>query len=576
MTRVRNNISRRLFIRRTGGALAAMSVLGCQGEQPGARERTLVFRNGVVFPVDNAFSEHQALAIRGNRVFATGSNDEVEAAVGPGAEIIDLGGRTILPGFIEPHMHFALMAGIGHYTDVGAFQQPTFDSALGALRRVAEAAGEGDWVEARQFDPILLDPPRDLTTRELDEIAPDKPVFVLNASGHIAYVNSRALALAGVTPDTPDPDGAEYGHYEDGTPNGVLYGAGAILPILLLNQNTADRIQTRFVEAGVEVGATASQHGITTLCDQATGGLAGPADLEFYRQMFATERMKARIRASLYNERAADWDASGAQFGDGDALMRVVAWKVVTDGSNQGFTGRQREPYVGTDSMGLYYIDPEELKSLVMTRSAQGWPLALHGNGDAAIDSILDAVEEAERAGIDVRSLRHRIEHCSILHDDQIERIAALGMGPSFLINHVHYWGHVMRDKVFGPEKVQLLDRCESVDRAGITWSIHTDAPVSPFGSLHKIRVAVVRDLWKEPDTILAPDERVSVESAIRAVTINAAWQCHSDHEIGSLQQGKLADFVVLEADPRAVEPETISDIRVSETWMDGQKVYGS
>jgi predicted amidohydrolase YtcJ len=253
-----------------------------------------------------------------------------------------------------------------------------------------------------------------------------------------------------------------------------------------------------------------------------------------------------------------------------------VAWKVVTDGSNQGFTGRQREPYIGTDSLGLYYIDPEELKDVVMTRSAQGWPLALHGNGDAAIDSILDAVEEAERAGIDVRSLRHRIEHCSILHDDQIQRIAALGIGPSFLINHVHYWGHVMRDKVFGPEKVQLLDRCESVDRAGITWSIHTDAPVSPLGSLHKIRVAVVRDLWKEPGTILAPNERVSLESAIRAVTINAAWQCHSDHEIGSLQQGKLADFVVLEADPRAVEPNTISDIRVSETWMDGQRVYES
>ena len=152
----------------------------------------------------------------------------------------------------------------------------------------------------------------------------------------------------------------------------------------------------------------------------------------------------------------------------------------------------------------------------------------------------------------------------------------ALGMVPSFLINHVHYWGHVMRDQVFGPEKVQLLDRCGAVEDAGLNWVMHTDAPVSPLGSLHKIRVAVARDLWKEPDTILAPDERVSVAAAIGAVTRTAAWACHSESEIGSLEPGKLADLVVLEDDPRAVSPTAISDIRISETWMDGARVYNA
>ena len=247
---------------------------------------------------------------------------------------------------------------------------------------------------------------------------------------------------------------------------------------------------------------------------------------------------------------------------------------MVTDGSNQGYTGRQREPYVDSDSLGLYYIEPEDLKRKVEQRGGQGWPLALHGNGDAAIDSILDALEAAKANGVDVESLRCRIEHCSILHDEQIERMAALNMGASFLINHVHFWGHVMRDRVFGPEKVQLLDRCRSVEEAGIVYTNQTDAPVSPLGSLHKIRVAVARDLWKEPDTILAPQERVSVESAIRAVTINAAWQCHSEHEIGSLEVGKFADFVVLDEDPRRVEPTAISDIGVSETWMNGEQTF--
>jgi predicted amidohydrolase YtcJ len=132
-----------------------------------------------------------------------------------------------------------------------------------------------------------------------------------------------------------------------------------------------------------------------------------------------------------------------------------------------------------------------------------------------------------------------------------------------------------MRDEVFGPDKVQLLDRCKSVEDAGMNWVMHTDAPVSPLGSLHKVRVAVARDLWKEPETILAPDERVSVETAIRAITSNAAWACHSEHEIGSLEPGKLADLVILEDDPRKVEPTAISDIGVSETWMDGERVFG-
>jgi predicted amidohydrolase YtcJ len=269
-----------------------------------------------------------------------------------------------------------------------------------------------------------------------------------------------------------------------------------------------------------------------------------------------------------------NWDDTDVAFGQGDDLVRIVGWKIVTDGSNQGFTGRQRQPYLGTDSVGLFYVEPEALREKVATRAAQGWPLVMHGNGDAAIDSIIDAAESARDAGIDIESLRFRIEHCSILHDDQIRRIKLLGMAPSFLINHVHYWGHVMRDRVFGSDKVALLDRCAAVERAGIPWTMHTDAPVSPLGTLHKLRVAVARDLWQEPDTVLAPDERVSVEAAIRAVTSTAAWQCHSEDVIGSLEPGKLADFVILERDPRAVEPVAISDITVSETWMDGRQVF--
>jgi predicted amidohydrolase YtcJ len=528
--------------------------------------------NGIVLPVDPGFSEHTALAIRGGRVLAFGNDQDVLALAGPKAKTIQLDGRVVLPGFIEPHMHFALMAGLGHLQDIGPFKRATFNDALDALREVRDSSTD-EWVMARQFDPILLEPPRDLTIRELDEVVRERPVFVLNASGHIAYVNSKSLQLAGVTRDSQDPPGGEYGRFEDGSPNGVLYGQAAFMGILMLNNETTDRIQSGFVQAGREVGAQAAALGITTLCDQATGGLAGPAELESYRAMFDGGRMKARIRAYAYSEQPG-WDEAGVMPGDGDPLMRVAGWKIVTDGSNQGFTGRQRKPYYTRDTVGIFYVPPEELREAVLDRALRGWPLSLHGNGDAAIDSILDAIEYANNQNADVRSLRCRIEHCSILHDDQIRRMKSLGVVPSFLINHVHYWGHVMRDDVFGPEKVQLLDRCQSVDKAGLNWVMHSDAPVSPLGTLQQIRVAVARDLWKEPDTILAPNERVGVESAIRSVTRNAAWACHSETELGSLEPGKLADLVILGNDPRTVEPTTISDIPISETWVNGDRVY--
>ena len=379
--------------------------------------------------------------------------------------------------------------------------------------------------------------------------------------------------MVGIGRDSQDPPGGEFGRFDDGSPNGVLFGQSAFMGVLLLNQEITDRMQSGFVQAGWEVGDQAASLGITTLCDQATGGLAGPAELASYRAMFDGDRMKARIRGYAYSGQPG-WDEAGVMPGDGDALMRVAGWKIVTDGSNQGFTGRQREPYYTRDTVGIFYVPPEELREAVLDRGHRGWPLSLHGNGDAAIDSILDAVENAQREGVDVRALRCRIEHCSILHDDQIARMRSLGMVPSFLINHVHYWGHVMRDQVFGPAKVQLLDRCRSVEDAGLNWVMHTDAPVSPLGTLHKIRVAVARDLWKEPGTILAPDERVGIEAAIRAVTRNAAWACHSESEIGSLEPGKFADLVILEGDPRKAEPAAVSDIRVSETWMNGRRVF--
>ena len=288
-------------------------------------------------------------------------------------------------------------------------------------------------------------------------------------------------------------------------------------------------------------------------------------------------QLSARLRAyPFYTIGSEVWDEAGIKPGDGSPLARIAGYKLVADGSNQGYTGLQREPYLGTDDSGLAYMSSDELREVALERAKAGWPLAIHGNGDAAIDNILDACEALQAAGVDLTTVRPRIEHCSILHDDQIQRMKALGVSASFLIGHVHYWGVAMRDDVFGEEKAQLLDRCRSLEDEGISFTLHSDFMVTDPNPLHMIEMAVTRTTWKEPDYVLAPQERISVESAIRAITSEAAWQLYSDHEFGSLEVGKFADLVILAADPREVDPSRISDIEVLETWMDGKRVFSA
>ncbi len=569
--------SRRQVLQVASGLAAGSLFTGCTERRlpnPGVEQSPLtIFYNGTVLPVDQGFSEQQALAIRGKHVVALGSNDAMLALAGENTQKIDLAGRTVLPGFIEPHIHFSLLSLTSGWHDIGPLKYESTAEALAALKRKADQSPGQGWILGCQFDPSLQKGPAMLTTRELDRVSDTRPIYVLNASGHLAYVNSVTLRLAGIKSDTPDPPGERYFRDRKGAPNGAMTSKVS-LRFLLANPEVREALQSGAVETGLGVGDEASALGITTLCDMATGALGGYAEFENFQRMFATGRMKTRVRAYMSAIAAQAIDQSEARPGLGDANVRIAGWKIVSDGSNQGRTGWQFAPYLNSTEHGMHYVEPMALKAMVSKRAAAGWPLAIHGNGDAAIDSILNAIESATEAGLDMRALRCRIEHSSILHDEQIARMQRLGVSPSFLINHVYYWGQTMRDNVFGEKKAQLLDRCASVENAGIAWTMHSDAPVSRMGTLHKIRVAVARDLWREPGNILAPEERVSVEAAIRAVTINAAWQCHSEHEIGSLEKGKLADLVILESDPRKVAPVQLSSIKVSETWMNGRQVY--
>jgi len=534
--------------------------------------RNAVLVNAKVLTMDANHSVFEALAIKDGKVIACGSREEVALVADAEADIIDCKGRVILPGFIEPHMHFLPIASIGRFEDIGPYRFTKTVDAIGHLKKLAENLAQGQWLMARQFDPSLQEGPEFLTADMLDEVSTHHPVFVYNASLHFAYCNSVALQMAGIDRDTPDDPASPYGRWQNGEPNGVLKGGGAMSSVVRFNEGQKDY---DLGGATLDICERANRLGITTFCDQATGSVQGVKEIDLYNALAASGSMTARLRYSLSYRLQEKWDSLGIQCDSGSDMARVVGWKIVSDGSNQGFTGLQREPYLHRQDAGLAYVAAEELTEMVMDRASRGWALVIHANGDKAIDNTLDAYEAAAESGL-LTNLPCRIEHCSILHDEQIDRMAALGISPSFLIGHVYYWGHAMRDRVFGEVKANLLDRTAACEAKGIRWTLHSDEPVTEMGPLRCIQNAVTRDLWKEPGTKLAEQEAVSVDAALRAMTIDAAWQCHSDHEVGSLEPGKFADFVILESDPRDVLAPDISKIKVLETWLAGRQVFAS
>ncbi|MFM7506824.1 MAG: amidohydrolase [Rubrivivax sp.] len=510
----------------------------------------------------------QALAARGGRIVAVGSRAQVMGLKGQGTQVVDFGDLTVLPGFVDPHMH-SNFCGLRPWLDVGPFTTRDMDEARRKIAQAAGSAREGQWVQAKMLDPSLM-PGRPLTRRDLDALAPQVPVFVLESNGHVAYVNSKAIELAKVTRDTPDPPQARFGRDPDGALNGRLDEPPAFQPFVSVLPKPSGSEFVGFLRADLD---DASARGCTALHDCGIGGLYAEGDIALIEAAMKTDP-GVRYAGMLVSTHMRKWRELGLRPGEHSPRFTLNGIKAWSDGSNQGGTGFQREPYLGSSNRGALNYRPEEIEQVVRESHDEGWQLGIHANGDAAIDVTLDAFERGTR-GAGGHKLRHRIEHCSILHDTQIARMKALGISPSFLIGHVHFWGRAFRDRLLGPARADRLDPCRSALEAGLRISLHSDYNVTPIDPLRCVQNAVLRDM-REGGGVLSPAERITAMQGLRAVTIDAAWQCHLDHLCGSLEPGKAADLVVLEKDPTTVSPDAIQSIRIHSTWLDGRRRFAA
>ena len=513
-----------------------------------------------------------AMAIKGGNIIGIGSASDVEGLKDPTTQIVDGGDGFIVPGFVEPHMHLWSTVLADSWLNCSAIENPTFNDVVAKLKAEAANTAAGDWVQGQLFDPSLYPGEPELTRAILDQVSTEHPVGVLNASMHYLYVNSKALELAGVTEETPDPPGGFFGK-TDGKLNGIVGESGAILKFMAV---IPQRSQAQLAAGLIDIMNKAASVGVTSMREGLTGAVMGPGEFSLLTQLNAASRLPVRIstaqHAMLGNEA---WASAGVTPGAGDDMVRAVAWKVLSDGSNQGRSGYMRDAYVGQpDNRGHANMDIEKCIELIKEGHNAGWQVMTHANGDAAIDMVVSAYEQALGDTADAGDHRHRIEHCSLATSEHFERMARIGVQPSFLMNHVYYWGRVFRDYIIGAERANELDSVASALAAGLRPSLHSDYSVSPMQPLLSARTAVERKL-RDGGDVLNEAERVSPEAALRAVTSDAAWQVHGDDR-GTLEVGKKADYALLSANPWEADPSTWADITVHETRIDGTVAWSA
>jgi len=529
------------------------------------------FINATVITMNARDELAEAVFLERDQIVAVGDRSEIEALIRSDTEVHDLAGRTLIPGFIDAHGHFP---GSGLITQGPDLSSPpvgdvrSIEEMLEKLRAHAEQTPRGEWILGLSYDDTLVAEKRHPTRTDLDRASSDHPIVAMHVSGHLSVANSRALEIAGIARDTQDPAGGVIRRGDDGEPTGVLEESAARAVTQLAMDFSAEDFFGMVSYASSEyarVGVTTAQSGLAPL---------SMIDALYYASMLGLIPFRLEVWADQELGLAiarGEFDPSQYQTDD----FSLGAVKIIGDGSIQGYTGYLSEPYHvpfegDADYRGYPAMKREELTRLVTTLHKADLRIAIHGNGDAAIDDILYAVAEAqaEHPRADPRLI---VIHAQMTRPDQLDRMLELGVTPSFYVAHTYYWGDRHRDIFIGPERASRISPAATATSKGLRFSIHLDTPVVPMNPMLLVWSAVNRQ--STSGAIIGPKERISASAALRAVTLDAAWQIHQEDNRGSIEVGKLADLVVLAENPLE-HPERIREIAVDRTLVGGRTIY--
>jgi predicted amidohydrolase YtcJ len=511
----------------------------------------------------------EAVAVKGNRIVATGQTSEISRLVGDGTEVIDLGGKTVLPGLIDTHTH-PNGAAVRLY-EINCRSPPvrSISQILEMVAGKASKVGPDRWIQGANYNDIKLEERRHITRWELDEAAPENPVFISKETGHLYVVNSKALELAGVARDTPDPPGGSIDRGADGEATGLLYETAGSLVSNMIPPYSVDEI----AEGLRKVWRQFSEWGITTTHDASAHRDA----IRAYQRLLSEGVRQVRTLLMVSARRPDGTDPLrsmidlGIESGYGDDWLRVMSLKIMGDGSGSGGSAAVYTPqHRGMKDLGLMTTSPEEIERLTVGAHTAGLRVSIHSIGDRGIDLALDAIKKAQFLK-PVPGMRHRIEHNSVCTPRQLERIKDLGVAPSSSIGYMYGIGDDYVEN-FGPERIRWLHPHRTMQEMGIVAGGNNDYPVTDYSPMVQIYEAVVRKT--RTGRSVSPEEAIGVLDAIRVYTWNGAYLGKEEDIKGSIEPGKLADMVVLDRDILEVPPEEIKDINMLTTIVDGRIVY--
>jgi len=568
--------------RLTAGAVAGFgSLLRCAAAQSppapsGAAD--LIYSGGPIVTINDAQPSAEAVAVRGGRILAVGSRQQVEATRGPGTRMVNLEGRTMLPGFVDPHGHVVMVGLQAVGANMLAAPDGEANDIAAVIRILREWVGRNEAAVRRYnlifgfgYDDSQIREGRHPTRDDLDQVSTEVPVLIMHTSSHLAAANSKALEVAGITAATPDPVGGVFRRREGSRePNGVmeenalLAGAGPLLGRL------DEAAWLSMIRAGAayyaSFGYTTCQEGramgpaIGQLTAAAERGLL-PVDIVAYPDILgAADQLGGALHGRAYRNR-----------------LRIGGAKISLDGSPQGKTAWLTRPYhvppagAAADYRGLQTAPTDATIEAVSRCFERNWQILMHANGDAAIDLMIAAVREATRRhGPGDR--RPVMIHGQTLRADQVDPLRELGIFPSLFPMHTFYWGDFHRDSVLGPERADNISPTGWLMSRGMMFTSHHDAPVARPDSMRVLSATVTRR--SRTGDIIGPHHRVPVATALKAMTIWSAHQHFEEATKGSIEVGKLADFVVLSDNPMSVAPEALATLKVVETIKEGASVH--
>ncbi|APZ47373.1 hypothetical protein BW723_14255 [Polaribacter reichenbachii] len=525
------------------------------------------------------------------KIIEIGTNNQVEKSISTKATIIDLNGATVLPGFIDPHTHFSISMFLSKMHDLSGFKFSTNKAVWNEFKSIVEETNKGEWIICKGLDPILVNDLIPPSIEYLDRIAPDNPVLFFSQSLHNYWANSKAFEMVGIHKATPNPSNhSYYGKDKNGELNGTIVEQLAIKPFfdilksevltpkVLSNaavktmSNYAKNGNTTIVSAGITIQDKKPLMLFKHLSNE-NPSLFGslleklgflPKRQQNPRHFMYMRHDMAHLMPINNKEKNDFYDIIGIKHWY-DGSPYIGSMYLNKDYLNTAFTTQKL--HIPKNHKGEALIEKNKLKNFIKEYHNKDWQIAIHTQGDAATNEVIDVFEELDKV-IDFTKSRHRLEHCLLLQKSNIGRMKKLNITPSFHINHLYYYGDALKNSLLGEERAENILPLGSVKESEIKYSIHADQPMFISNPFRLIQTAVERKT--SSGDVLGNNERVAVLEAIKSLTTYAAWQINMEDKIGSLEKGKYADFIILNKNPLTIQIDKLSTIKCLKTYING------